>query len=105
MTAVFFKILNMSLTASIVAAVVLLLRLLLKKAPRSLLCALWILVALRLVIPFTFESKMSLMPVSETVSESSDGSISVNTGIGFINSAFAKPEAPQLPEAAIEEEA
>ena len=105
MTAVFFKILNMSLTASIVAAVVLLLRLLLKKAPRSLLCALWILVALRLVIPFTFESKMSLMPVSETVSESSDGSISVNTGIGFINSAFTKPEAPDantvIPPAAV----
>ncbi len=94
MTAVFLKILNMSITGAVIAAAVLLLRPMLKRAPRALVCALWLLVGLRLLVPFTFESPLSLMPASDTVTESSDGSISVNTGIGFINSALSTPQTP-----------
>ncbi|MBQ8524958.1 MAG: M56 family metallopeptidase [Clostridia bacterium] len=94
MTAVFLKILNMSITGAVIAAAVLLLRPMLKRAPRALVCALWLLVGLRLLVPFTFESPMSLMPANDTVTESSDGSISVNTGIGFINSALSTPQTP-----------
>ena len=68
MNTVFIKILNMSIAASWLIAAVLLLRLLLRKAPRWISCVLWALVALRLIIPFTFESSLSAVPSSETIS-------------------------------------
>ena len=62
MKALFLQILSLCLSASIVTLLVLGLRLLLKKAPRSLICALWALVALRLLIPVFPESKLSVLP-------------------------------------------
>ena len=62
MKALFLQILSLCLSASIVALLVMGLRLLLKKAPRSLICALWALVALRLLIPVFPESKLSVLP-------------------------------------------
>ena len=59
---IFFKLVNMSLTASVVTAVVIILRLILKKAPKRISVALWALVALRLILPFSIESTFSLMP-------------------------------------------
>lgn len=59
---IFFKLVNMSLAASVVAAVVIILRLVLKKAPKRISVALWVLVALRLILPFSIESSFSLMP-------------------------------------------
>ena len=56
------KILNMSISASCIILVVLLLRLLLKKAPKWINVLLWGIVAVRLICPFTIESAMSLMP-------------------------------------------
>ena len=58
----FLKILNMSISASCIILVVLLLRLLLKKAPKWINVLLWGIVAIRLICPFTIESAMSLMP-------------------------------------------
>ena len=58
----FLSVLNMSLTASYVIIVVILIRLLLKKAPKVISYALWGVVAFRLTIPFSFESIFSLMP-------------------------------------------
>ncbi|MGD9569924.1 MAG: M56 family metallopeptidase [Sedimentibacter sp.] len=52
----------MSLTASYVIIFVILIRLLLKKAPKVISHALWGVVAFRLIIPFSFESMFSLMP-------------------------------------------
>ena len=72
MSAVFLKILNMSIAASWLIAVVLVLRLLLRKAPKWISCVLWALVALRLVIPFSFESALSLIPSDETISTDSE---------------------------------
>ncbi|MBR4959376.1 MAG: M56 family metallopeptidase, partial [Clostridia bacterium] len=74
MTEIFLYIVNMSITASILAVVVLLLRLVLKKAPKWISVLLWGLVALRLICPFAVESPFSLMPktdwvVQETLSE------------------------------------
>ncbi len=68
MNAVFLKILNMSIAASWLIAVVILIRFLLKKAPKWISCVLWALVALRLLIPFSFESSLSLLPSGETIS-------------------------------------
>ncbi|GEM_PF-6224311 len=59
---IFFKLVNMSLTASVATAVVIILRLILKKAPKRISVALWALVALRLILPFSIESTFSLMP-------------------------------------------
>lgn len=67
MEAVFLKILNMSISAGWLIAIVFLFRLLLKKAPKSFNYFLWALVAIRLISPFTFESVLSLVPSAETV--------------------------------------
>ena len=58
----FLLAVKLCLSASIVTGVVLLLRPVLKKVPRSLVCALWLLVGLRLVIPVLPQSKVSLIP-------------------------------------------
>lgn len=67
MTSVFIKVLNMSIAASWLALAVILLRFFLKKSPRWIACLLWGIVALRLVMPFTFESAISLIPSSEVI--------------------------------------
>ena len=67
MEAVFLKILNMSLTATWLALAVMLLRPLLKKAPKWISVAMWALVGIRLICPFSVESIFSLTPDTETV--------------------------------------
>jgi len=64
MSELFLSVLNMSMTASYVILVVILIRLLLKKAPKVISYALWAVVAFRLVVPVTFESVFSLLPRS-----------------------------------------
>lgn len=68
MSGVFLHVVNMSISASFVAAAVLLLRLLLKKAPKWITVLLWGIVAVRLVCPITFQSALSLIPSAETIS-------------------------------------
>ena len=62
MTNIFENVLQMSLTGSVLALAVMVLRIALRKAPKRLLCLLWALVALRLVCPFSIESSLSLVP-------------------------------------------
>lgn len=62
MGAVFLTLLHMSLAAGVLVIAVVLLRLLLKRAPKAIHCALWALVALRLLLPFSVESPFSLIP-------------------------------------------
>ena len=69
MDAVFLKLVNMSITASWLILAVVLMRLLLKKAPKWITCALWVLVAVRLVCPVSPESALSLIPSNETIPE------------------------------------
>ncbi len=47
---------------------VVILHYLLKKVPRWLSCVLWVIVAIRLICPFSFESTLSLMPSGEVIS-------------------------------------
>ena len=63
---VFLKVLNMSIAASWLILAVLLLRFVLKKAPKWIAVLLWGIVALRLAVPFSFESALSLIPSAET---------------------------------------
>ncbi len=66
---VFLKVLNMSYTASYVILAVLLVRLLLKKAPKSFSYALWSVVLFRLVCPWSFESAFSLLSIGGRTTE------------------------------------
>ena len=63
MTHFFETLLNMSLTASVVILAVLLVRLFMKKAPRKFCYLLWLVVAFRLVVPFSFETSLSIFNV------------------------------------------
>ena len=87
MEGIFLKILNMSITAGWLVLAVLLLRLLLRRAPKAIIVVLWALVGLRLVLPFTFESKASLVPSSETVPPSIlyEQSPAIHSGIPMVN--------------------
>ena len=69
MGTIFLRVVNMSITASWLMAAVIVLRLLLKKAPKWLTCMFWVFVAIRLVCPFSVESTWSLVPSAEPVSE------------------------------------
>jgi beta-lactamase regulating signal transducer with metallopeptidase domain len=87
MSEIFLKIVNMSISASYVVLAVLLLRILLKKAPRWITVALWGIVALRLICPFSLESVISLIPSAETVSPDImlDRTPAINTGVQIVN--------------------
>ena len=67
MEAIFLKILNMSITASWLVLAIVILRLILKKAPKAISVFMWALVGVRLICPFSFESILSLIPSAETV--------------------------------------
>ena len=76
MTSIFLHVFNLSMMAGWMVLAVLLLRLCLRKAPRWITCVLWGLVALRLVVPFTIESPVSLIPTAQMVVSNEDaGSI------------------------------
>jgi beta-lactamase regulating signal transducer with metallopeptidase domain len=62
MESLFISVLNMSIIASYVIAAIMLVRLFLKKAPKTFSYALWAIAGLRLSVPFTIESIFSLMP-------------------------------------------
>lgn len=64
---VFLKIVNLSISASWLILAVLVLRVVLKKAPKWVMPLLWGVVALRLVCPFSIESALSLIPSAETI--------------------------------------
>ena len=87
MSEIFLKIINMSISASYIVLAVLLLRLLLRKAPKWITVLLWGMVAIRLICPFSLESILSLIPSAEVVSPDimMDQTPSVNTGIPMIN--------------------
>lgn len=67
MAGIFYKIAEMSINASWLILAVIVIRLLLGKAPKGFRYVLWALVAVRLMIPFSFESTWSLVPDMESV--------------------------------------
>ena len=87
MSEAFIAIVNMSISASWIIAAVLIVRLLLKKAPKWISVMLWGIVGVRLACPFTIESALSLIPSAHTVSYETmtDKSPEINFGISFIN--------------------
>lgn len=67
MNDVFLKLVNLSISASWLILAVLVLRFVLKKAPKWVMPLLWGVVALRLVCLFSIESALSLIPSAETI--------------------------------------
>lgn len=66
MNSIFLVVLKMSIISCIVATVVILIRFLLKKAPKVFSYALWISVFLRLICPFVLKSSLSILPYRES---------------------------------------
>ena len=63
----YIHVINLSIAASFLMLAVILLRQLLKKVPKWLICVMWALVAVRLVVPFSLESRWSLIPAWKVV--------------------------------------
>lgn len=87
METIFLKVFNMGFTASWLILAVLLIRFMLKKAPKWIACLLWALVAFKLICPFSIESALSLIPSSEPLPEQiiTDNTFRVNTGIRAVD--------------------
>lgn len=64
MSGLFLKIVNMSISASWLVLIVLILRIALRKAPKWVSVLLWGIVAFRLICPLSIESSVSLVPDS-----------------------------------------
>ena len=90
MAAVFLKLLNLSISASWLVLAVLVLRLISKRSPKWVNVLLWGIVALRLVLPFSIESALSLIPSAETVSPAVvqfDPAPTITSGVSVIDNA------------------
>ncbi len=88
MSSFFLKILNMSISAGWMILAVVLLRVILKRAPKWVNVLLWGIVAVRLICPFSVESVLSLIPSAETISPGimMDPTPAVRTGVPALNS-------------------
>lgn len=90
MAAVFLKLLNLSISASWLVLAVLVLRLVSKRSPKWMNVLLWGIVALRLMLPFSIESALSLIPSAETLSPEVvrfDPAPTITSGVEFIDNA------------------
>jgi len=103
MEAVFLKIINMSITASWLVVAVVLLRLVLKKAPKVVSLILWALVGIRLILPISLESVFSLVPSAQTFPSdfATSTTPSINSGIPTldtnINTIITQSPLPSIP--------
>ncbi len=90
MSNLFLQLLNMSITAGWLVMAVLAIRLIFRKAPKALLCALWAIVALRLVCPFSIESAISFVPNAEPIPQDIllSPAPQIDSGIAFVDEAL-----------------
>ena len=79
MTTLFLKITNMSIIASWLIIIIIMLRIVLQKAPKWIFCLLWGIVAIRLVFPISFQSTLSVVsnpePINPATFQLSQGTI------------------------------
>lgn len=88
MTELFLTLVNRAIAAGWLVLAVLVLRVLLKKAPKWTRILLWGLVAVRLLCPFTLESILSLIPSAETIAPEAllEPIPTIHSGISSLNS-------------------
>ena len=87
------KLLNMSLTASVAIVFVLLLRLMLKKAPKVISYALWAVVLFRLLCPVSIESSFSLFGLMDAPTTESTA---LTTSIEYVPENIVHTEYPAV---------
>ena len=88
MANVFLKLLNLSISASWLVLAVLVLRLVLRRSPKWVNVLLWGIVALRLILLFSIESPLSLIPSAETISPRAvqfDPAPTITSGVDIID--------------------
>lgn len=86
MPGLFLKLLNMSVSAGWLILAVVLVRAVFRKAPKWFNCLLWALVAVRLICPFSIESRLSLVPEAEIVNTAMDtGRPYIRSGITTVD--------------------
>ena len=78
MKELFTGILNISISAGILIIVCTLVRLIFRRMPKFVRCLMWMLVAIRLAVPFAIESPLSLLPAREYVTVSSNDNVSTD---------------------------
>lgn len=83
----FIGVLNNALIASLLIVAVIVARFIIKRAPKWITCALWGLVAMKLVFPFSIESVLSLVPSSKPIPSDIEYSAipHIETGVHAIN--------------------
>lgn len=59
---IFLDVVNMSITGSFAILIIILVRLLLRKAPKVFSYTLWFVAFFRLLVPFSFESVLNILP-------------------------------------------
>ena len=91
----FLTVLNMSITATIVLAFVLLARFLLKKAPRIFSYALWAIVLFRLICPVSFSSPINLISLLHRV-DGSPAPAAASGQIQYIPPDIAMAQRPEI---------
>lgn len=102
MAEIFQKALNMSIAAGWLILAVIALRLLLRRAPKRFRLLLWAVVGLRLALPWSIESALSLIPSAQTLPEGIMLELApvLDTGIsalnGAINPGFTAAFTPEL---------
>lgn len=79
MKELFTGILNISISAGILIIVCTLVRLIFRRMPKFVRCLMWLLVAIRLAVPFAIESPLSLLPAKEYVTVSSNDNVNIIT--------------------------
>lgn len=89
MNEVFIEVINSALVSGFLILAVIAVRLLIKRAPKWISCALWGLVAIKLVLPIRVESVFSLVPSSKPIPSDIEYSAApqIDTGIHAINQA------------------
>ncbi len=87
MTQTFLNLVNISITASWLVLTIIILRMIFKKIPKSIICILWALVAVRLIFPFNIESMFSLIPSRETIPQDIEYTQNpgINSGISSVD--------------------
>lgn len=90
MERLFLAVLNQAYAASWVILGILLLRVLLRRAPRRMVCALWAFAALRLICPFSISSALSLLPNAAPIPAdiAMQAEPAVQTGIQAVDSSM-----------------
>lgn len=87
MTELFLQTVNLSYRVSFLILAILLLRLVLKKAPKWISVALWGIAAVRLLLPFSLESVFSMVPSGDLVTPEImlDPAPTIQSGIPAVN--------------------